>query len=420
VAVSIFDPSSVFVTLSTTPFGETAPLARALQSTIVEQAGFNVLNQVQDRTFAGFSADTPGIQARPIQLAVDNLLLLGSLTAQFEQRLTQTQNNLIQLQETLQSAIRNENTNLLNRADDVLESSLLAQFIAAADQTGLLEDTADDPVAVPKFLDFNFRKSESQVFGTELSAQPFNFNTTTNFVRGVSLAAGESITLDKLVIGTAGNANFYRFLIESEAGTSAVASVSGPFDAQGFIDVSAGSGNTLADFSLTAGSGGFGAQDFLYIIPINEVDEDTAAIDPTTDRGSFQAISVTSTAASTERPFGDSGEEQIRDYTFYTTSGGAYSQFRLNIEGLAALGFTDALTAIENGDLVIRAGETLIDGSINSGQVDRRNSSGDTIILVFPFQSLEDGFDQNGVNVEVRSTNATLDLNSVTVTATFP
>ncbi|MEQ8440676.1 MAG: hypothetical protein RIM33_08660 [Alphaproteobacteria bacterium] len=420
-AVSIFNPSSVFVTLSTLPFGETAPLARALQSTIVEQAGFNQFNQVEDKTFPGFSADTPGIQARPIQLALDNLLLLGSLNARFEQRLTETRNTFLQVQETLQNAIRNENIALRNRADDILNSSLLAQIIEAAEQAGLLEDTQDEPVAVPKFLDFNFRPKESGVFGSTYTAVPVAGSLSTSFIKSVSLGAGETVTLADLVLGAeSGNATHYVLSIQSELGGASVASISGPGGTVNNGDViDLTGGDTLADYTVTAGSGGLGALDFISLIELNDVNT-SGTFDAADQRGRYQTIAVTSNAAAQDRSEGANGEDQIREYSFYTESGVAYSRFRLSLDGIGAQGFTDALTAIQNGDLIIRIGEELIDGSTNFGQIDRLNSNADTLVVVFPFQAAEDGLAQNGVTVEIRSVNDALDTSLITARAEFP
>lgn len=414
-AVSVFDPGNVFVTLSTTPFKETAPLARALQSVAIEPAGFNQLNRVQDLTLTGYTSDIPGIQARPFELALDNFLILSSLTAQLEQRLTETRTSLLQVRETLADAIRNENPNLRNRADDILNSSLLAQLIAATDQTGVLEDKDDDPVAVPKFLDYTYRPTESAVFGTTLSGATRTAALSSYFVSGVALSAGDEITLDRLLIGNQGAGDGFLVSIRNELFDDATARLLRADDSE----VANGEFITAAELStvrLVAGSGGLGALDYLSIVEVNE--DGGGGYD---ERGGYRTVAVTSNADIGVRSEGDNGEEPIREFYFHTESGVAYSQIRLQFDGVDTGTYADILAAIEAGAVRVKVGETLIDGqSINPGQVDRRNSNGDELVIVFPFQAAEDGLAQNGLEVEVRSLDGSNDISGITVKATFP
>lgn len=417
VEVSVFQPSNVFVTLSTIPFQETAPLARALQSVILEPSGFNVLNSNDDLTFPGFTADVPGIQSRPLQLALDNFLILSSLTAQFESRLQETRQNLLDVQETLQSGIRNSNPAIRNRAESILESSLLAQLIATAQQAGLLEQTPEpSPVAQPKFVDYTFRPTETAVFGSTYSGVTRESGLGSAFVSGTSLAASDQVFLSDLLIGSqSATATHYAVSIRSEIGGTAAAEI---LDA-GNNAVANGTVITAAElstFSIRAASGGLGSLDFFSIVELRDPEGD-AIIE---GRGAFQTVSINSGAILEDRSEGSSGEEKIRDYTFFTESGKAFTRMRLQISGVNSLGFTDALAAIEAGALRVKIGETLLDGSVNRGQIDRANSSGDTLVVVFPFQAAEDGIAQNGLDVELRAVDSGFDLSTVTARAEFP
>lgn len=416
VAVTVFDPGNVFVTLSTVPFERTGPLARGLQSAAVEPQGFNVINQVQDLTLTGFSADVPGIQSRPVSLAVDNLLLLASLTANFETRLRETRDEFLQLRETLDGAIRNENPNLRNPADSILESSLLAQVMAAAEQAGLLETAEPDAIVIPRFLDFTTRPTESAVFGGTYSAIARDGSLSSAVNSRVALAAGDEIALSDLLLGSqSAQATDYVLSIRSEIGTAAEAEILdglGNPVANGTVIAAA----DLSSYSLRAASGGIGALDYLSIVELRDDDSDGTF----EGRGAYQTVAVTSNAAAEDRSEGANGEEAIRDFRFFTESGTAFTQIRLQIDGLNSLGYTDALSAIEDGLLRVKVGETLLDGSVNRGQIDRLNSSGNTLVVVFPFQAAEEGLAQNGLDVEIRSLNTSFDIRTVGVRAEFP
>ncbi|MDW3205424.1 MAG: hypothetical protein R8L07_07740 [Alphaproteobacteria bacterium] len=415
-AVTVFDPGSVFTTLAFTPFQRSDPLVRAIQSTVVEPAGFNVLNQIGDRTFSGFTSDTAGIQSRPLQLALDNFLILASLTASFESRLQDTRAGFLRVQETLSEAIRNDNPDIRNPAETTLQNSLLAQLISAAEQAGLLEDTAAEPVAVPKFLDFTRRPSEGVVFGDTLSGVAREGALSSAFVKGVSVAAGDEVRLSDLLIGNqSATATHYTVSIRSELGGTAEA---GLFDGVG-TPIANGSVFTaaqLSDIRISAATGGIGSLDYLSIVELRDPEGDLTF----EGRGAYRTIAVNSTAAVEERSEGVGGAEAIRDYRFYTESGTAFSQIRLHVEGVNSLGFTDALSAIEGGALRVKVGEELIDGSTNRGQIDRSQSSGNTLVVVFPFQSAEEGLAQNGLDVELRALDSGFDLSTVTARADFP
>lgn len=415
-AVTIFAPSDVFATLSTIPFAESAPLARALRSVIIEPDGLNLLNQNNDLTFRGFTADVPGIQAKPLQLSIDNLLLLGSLTAQFETRLEETNRLSLQVRETLEQAIRNEDRDLRNRADDILESSLLAQIFASAEQMDVLEFAPAEAVAVPKFLDFTRRPTEAGTFGTTYSGVARAADLGSAFISGTSLAAGESVLLSDLLIGSqSATATNYAVFLRSELQGTAEASI---LDA-GLNPVANGTVITAAElstFSIQAASGGLGSLDYLSIV---ELRDDTA--DGTFEgRGAYRTVAINSSSAAEEGAGGANGAEQLKRFEFFTVSGKAFTQIRLDVSGVNSLGFTDALAAIEGGALRVKVGETLIDGSTNIGQVDRSQSSGDTIVVVFPFQAAEDGLAQNGLDVEIRALDAGFDISTVSVRAEFP
>jgi hypothetical protein len=416
VAVTIFAPSDVFATLSTIPFAETSPLARALRSVIIEPDGFNLLNQNNDLTFRGFTADVPGIQAKPLQLSIDNLLLLGSLTAQFEQRLEETNRLSLQVRDTLEQAIRNEDRNLRNRADDILESSLLAQVLASAEQTGILEDVPDEIIAVPRFLDFTRRATEAGTFGATYSAVARDGALGSAFISGTSLAAGDRVVLSDLLIGSqSATATNYAVFLTSELGGDASATL---LDA-GLNPVANGtviSAAELSTFSVQASSGGFGALDYLSIVELR----DDGLNGTFEGRGAFRTIAVNSSTEAENGAGGANGVEQLRTYDFFTASGTAYTQIRLDVSGVNSLGFTNALDAINGGALRVKVGETLIDGSVNVGQVDRSQSNGDTIVIVFPFQAAEDGLAQNGLDVEIRALDDAFDISTITVRAEFP
>ncbi len=415
-ALTVFDPGSVFTTLAFTPFERADPLVRAIQSVAVEPAGFSTLNQVGDRTFRGFTADSAGIQSRPLQLALDNFLILSSLTAKFESRLQDTRDGFLRVRETLTDAIRNERPNLSNPAETTLQNSLLAQLIAAAEQAGLLENTASKPVAVPKYLDFTRRPAESAVFGDTLSGVAREGGLSSAFVKGVSVAAGEEVLLSNLLIGAqSGTATHYAVSIRNELGGQAE---SGLFDGGGFA-VANGSVFTaaqLSDIRIVAATGGIGSLDYLSIVELRDPEDDLVF----EGRGAYRTVAVNSTAAAELRSEGIGGAEPIKDYRFYTESGTAFTRIRLHVEGVNSLGYTDALSAIEGGALRVRIGEELLDGSINRGQIDRSQSSGDTLVVVFPFQAAEDGLAQNGLDVELRAVEAGFDLTTVTARVDFP
>lgn len=415
-AVSVFDPGNVFVTLSTVPFERTDPLARALRSTLVEPAGFSILNQIEDLTLTGFTSDVPGIQARPIELALENILLLASLATDLENRLVETRKNFLQLEETLNSAIRNEDRNIINNAETTLQNSLLAQIFSAAQDLGLLDNSGSEPVAVPKFKDFTFRPTETNVFGTTVASATREGALNSHFLKGVSLSASDEIFLSDLLLGTqSASATHYIVSLQNEIGGEAAGSIldgGGSEVANGTVITAA----ELSTFRLQASTGGLGSLDFLSIVELRDPEGDAIF----EGRGAYRTIAVHSGAAVEDRSEGSNGEERIKDFTFFTESGTAFTQIRLQVTGVNSLGFTDALSAIEGGALRVKVGENLIDGSTNIGQVDRSQSSGDTLVIVFPFQAAEDGLAQNGLDVELRALNSAFDLSTVEARAEFP
>lgn len=423
VEVTVFNPSNVFVTLSTIPFQETAPLARALRSTSVEQSGFDVLNQVQQLTIPGFTSDVPGINARPIQLALDNILLLSSLTAQLETRLEETRREALNVRETLQDAIKNDDLNIFNGAESTLETSLLAQFVAAAEETNLLESTSAEAVAVPRLKDFTYRPNEAEAFTSAVyTGRSFSASLFSNFISRVSLSAGQSVSLSELLLAnSSANATSYAISIKSEIGGTPVATLSAtnPTDlvyTDTAITEAIFNSNDLSQLTITAGSGGLGAQDFISIV---ELGNDGAG---TNTRGAFQTISFTSSAAVQDGVAGSDGSEAYRKFNFLTESETAFSSLRLQISGLDidTTATDTALKAILAGDLRIQVLETLIDGNTNLAQLDRLNSTDNTLIFVFPFQFAGDGVAQNGLTVEARTLDAAYDVSNLQIRVEFP
>ena len=422
--VTIFNPSNVFVTLSTIPFQETAPLARALRSTSVEQSGFNILNQVEQFTLPGFTSDVPGINTRPIQLALDNILLLSSLSAQLETRLAETSREVQNVRETLQDAINNSDLDIFNGAEGTLETSLLAQFIEAATSSNILEEEDDELIAVPRLFDFTFRPSETSAFTVDdFTGLDRNSLLTSNFLSRVSVSAGDTVTLaDLLFVDGTSNATSYAISIKSELGGTPTATLEATAAAAADLVFSDAdnteavfSGNDLSQITITAGTGGLGAQDFISIV---ELRDDAGTV----TRGAFQTISFASSAEVQNGTAGADGSESYRLFNFLTESENQFARVRLQVSGLDTddAATDTALEAILAGDLRIKVGETLIDGNTNPAQLDRLNSEDNTLIFVFPFQFAGDGVAQNGLTVEARTLDSAYDVSNIQIRVEFP
>lgn len=427
-AGTILNPSSVFTVLVSAQFEETSAIVRGLRSNLVEPAGFNNITSPEDITRSGFSADTPAIVSRPFQIQLENLLQLSKSLLGFDDSLGQLD---LQTQATinlLDSALIDSPPPIDNVAGAILQLESFLAIVEArngttdddteadedSEESDVTEEDEDDTTVTSRFSDFTTAFSEQTAFGTTFSAVATDDTLNTLFDRRVALSGGATVTLSDLVerSGT-GTATHYAIDLRGELGGSGAATLldeTMTAVADNIVITAA----ELSTFSVQAANG-TGALDYISIIELSD-----PGGDGTFDgRGSMHTIALTNDLEVQDQSGnlteGDTVED-IREFTFGTESGTAFSQVTLDISGLA----TDAVTAIQAGDLRVLVTETLPDGTTNTAVTDLHVSSTNTIIAKFAFGAAELGLQQSGITIELRALDSSFDISTALVRATFP
>ncbi len=453
-AGTVLNPSSVFNTLIAARFEETGAIVRGLRSAVVETAAFDSISQGPSTVrLAGFTADTPAIVAKPLQIGIENFLQLSGAIAGFDDTFgevglaTQALSNqlqgglidsppsinngagaLLQLNSFL-SALESLNSSLTNAVDDFIE----AQEAAAAEED-------DEPDETERFLDFTQRPTEGAIFGSTFTGLATDDNLDTLFASRVAAAAGEQVNLASLIQRSAPDntgVTDRRFIIDLRSAPDADGTI-GSGTSLSFFESGVELAGTqiertlaeLSNITVQAAGGGSNSDgfetvslDYINIIEYDDVSGDDA-LGAGDERGSFQTIAFTSNLARQEQSgneFSGDTVEDVREFVLGTEAGTAFSQLTVNISDLLSGGVgTDALSAIQNGELRVLVTETLLDGTVNTAVTDLFVSSSNQIVAKFAFGAAELGLQAQGISVELRALNSNLDISGATVFATFP
>lgn len=451
-AGTILNPSSVFNTLIAARFEETDAIVRGLRSSVVETAAFDSISQGPSSVrLSGFTADTPAIIAKPLQIGIENFLQLSGALAGFDDTFGQVDLATQALSNQLQGSLIDSPPPINNGAGALLQ---LNSFLAALDAlNAALEEAIDDAIAAreaasdddedtveatERFADFTQRPTEQAIFGSSFSALANDTNLNTQFVSRAAVAAGESVSLDSLIQRSAPDdtgITARRFIVNLRsapdpdgtfgAGSSLTFLQNGTPIAATQIEISEAE---LSQFSIQAASGGgtefrSATLDYVSVIEYDDVDA-SDTINTGDERGSFQSIAFTSNLErqiQSGNEFAGDTVEDIREFVLGTEAGTAFSQVTINIDDLTVGGVdTDALTAIQSGDLRVKVTETLLDGTVNTAVTDLYVSSANQIIAKFAFGAAELGLQASGISIELRALDSTVDLSNASVFATFP
>jgi hypothetical protein len=134
-------------------------------------------------------------------------------------------------------------------------------------------------------------------------------------------------------------------------------------------------------------------------------------------RGRFQTVALSTSLAPQSRT--EIRDERIRDFTFFTESGTAFTSIDLAFEGVNDEGVTDILSTIQDGYVRVQVTETLSDGSENQAVVDLRESSADRLQADFAYQAAGAGVETTGLKIELRALNTDFDISGISIRAIF-
>ena len=422
-SLTLFSQGNVFSTLAAGSFEQSglAAKARGLRAALDPLAQVGLQNTPLPRP--GFSADTPALFYHPNNLSLQNFLLLAELntgfTDGFGEPSTDATNALFTLQEF---ASLDRLPFLLNDAERVLRNAPFgpAVIITLSEEA---EEEVEEAIPDPRVSDFTKRPNEVAAFGSTYDAVASDASLDERYVSTVALRAGRTIQLSDLVQrSTTGAPTHYAVSILNENGGGS----NGKLLDGGSAEVADSVVLTAAEFatySYQAGESVSGATspgtDYISIIELSD-----PGGDGTFDgRGAFQTVGVTTSREenrTTDRGDVVSGySEELIDYKFFAETGRAVEEIRFEFSGINSLGITDVVDAINQSKLRIKVSETLNDGSVNEAVVDLYVSSTNTLVANFQRGAANEGFDINGIDVEVRSLDSAFDISNIEVTAKF-
>ncbi len=400
--ISIFSQSSVFSALAV-QFQREAVQARGLQQ-VVDPAEFNGLFG-QQISIVGQSADFSGSIFQPIQLSISNIVLLAEAAFGidagdfFQRRFSR-----------LDAALNDPAPPLQNAVESAFRN---AAFPEAVSTIVLVQAQEDTQVAGPtlKFSDFRQRPSETKAFGTTFSGVANDGSLNTQFAQRIGIPSNSSVALTDLIqFDATSSATDIAISLTGENGGGALGEIRDgtgtSIGTSAVVDIS-----ELADLTFVAPTSGVGLDNISFIELSDPGDDGTFD-----SRGSFQTAVVSFAGAAQSRQDLD---EDITDFFFGAESGTSQVFLALDFSGVNSNGFSDALSAIQGGDLRVRIFENRSDGTRNEAVTDLFQSSGDRIIGVFPFAPTRNGVSGSNIQVEVRSLNSNFDISSIDLRAVF-
>lgn len=429
--VSVLNPGNIFNSLAANGTGETAPLARALRAALIDPRTDGPFTEAPTVRNPGLIGDLPAIIARPLELGAENVILLAAQT--LESRLDVLLEEVGALQTDIDDALRAGETVSANPAGALLTSLDFAalrgaQTTAAVDSVEgdaaeasaaeISAGAARNPAA--RLGDFAARPGERAVFGSSFTGLATDSSLRTQFDGRVALTEGQRVSLADLIIPgaeTAAGGNNRQFAV---ALTGALQDDGETAEAAGALVDDAGdpiANGTLVDEADLANiyfeaDTNNRALDYLSIVEQRE----SGGADPN-ERGRFQTVALSSSPGPYDRI--ELEEERIRDFTFFTESGTAFSSIDLVFSGVDDEGVTAILDAIEQGYVRVQVTEQLSDGSENQAVVDRRESGADRLQADFAFAAAGAGVETTGLRVEVRALDPAFDISGISVRAVF-
>lgn len=400
--INIFSQSSVFTALSTL-FQREAAQARGLQQLVDPTELNGVLGQ--QISVVGTSGDFAGSIFQPIQISIGNIVLLAEAAFGID-----TGNFFADRFNRLDLALNDPAPPLQNAAESAIRNAAFPESVSSivlvqAQETG----TVTGPTLT--FSDFTQAPSENAAFGSTFAGITNNGALNTQFAQRIGIASNTSVALTDLIqFDATSGATDIAINLTGENGAAPVGEI------QDGTGTSIGTSATidiaqLSDLSFVAPTSSIGLDNISFIELSDPGNDGTFD-----ERGDFQTTTVSFAGQAQARQEGD---EEIIDFFFGAEGGTSQVYIALDFSGINSNGFTDALSAIEGGDLRVQIFENRSDGSRNAAVTDLFQSSGDRIIGVFPFSPTVNGVTGNNIQVEVRSLDSNFDISTVNLRAVF-
>ncbi|MDX1738371.1 MAG: hypothetical protein R3261_09035, partial [Alphaproteobacteria bacterium] len=199
---SVFSDRSIFTTLASSSFAESgvSALSRGFRTVLNPTGLQGVLGQT--KSIVGYSADTPSLFFRPVDLGLSNTVLLLSQVTGYGEGGFGTPSKLAQqaydnlnkngLIDSLPTIRNNAGSVLSSTSFEILLSEQAKQFVSSA---------IDGPDAEPNSLivDFTNRPSETASFGTTYASVTESSTLNAQFYSRVGLAQETSVNLADLL-----------------------------------------------------------------------------------------------------------------------------------------------------------------------------------------------------------------------------
>lgn len=401
-STTVFTQESLASSVLATQFDSLASLAAALRA-VSDPQPFPGL-QGPGATVVGVSPEAPGLLSQPTFIGAGNIVALAQQQTGLDLNAFFEPPPFDPLQEGL--FIRPPPFN--NFAREAIEASLIQAMARAQAETVEDAGLAEIPGPAFTFPSILQRPSENAAFGAAFSSVPLDPSQNSVFFNRIGVPSGGAITLADI-----------QQRASTGAATNFAVSLTGAFgDAPGGA-LSLG-GTALAENSIIAASDlanvtytpprvGIGLDNISLI----ELRDDGA--DGSFDaRGVFQTVALTFAGAA---QFRRDGDERIRDFFFGAEDRTVQTQVVVAVSGVNSLGFTNALDAINAGNLRIRGLENRSDGSINRAVTNLYESSANSIVLRFPFLPTQNGASGSNIQVEVRSLDLNFDISTISLFA---
>lgn len=410
---SVFSDRTLFTTLASSSFAESgvSALSRGMRTVLNPLGIEGILGE--RKSVIGYSADTPSLFFRPVDIGLTNtVLLLSQSTGVGEGGFGAPSKIATDAYAFLNSNALNDSLPTIRNLSESIINSTSFEILLSEQAQSFVSSAISGPEAEPDplILDFTNRPLEATSFGDTYSSVAADSSLNAQFYRRVGLSQGSSVNLaDLLLVGSSGSPTNLAVRLLSEVGEDGIGAITDNLNNPVATDVVINYAD-LGNYTYTAV--GNKNTDYLSFIELEDVGNDGSY----EGRGEIQTVSI---STSTERQDAYDDNEPTIDFKFYAEGGTSTKRLTLRLSGVDALGYTDALDAINQGDLRVQASETLPDGAVNLAITDLYVSDTNDIIVQFAYQQAEDGLRINGIDVEVRGLNTSLDLTGVDVLAIF-
>lgn len=410
---SVFSDRTLFTTLASSSFAESgvSALSRGMRTVLNPLGIEGILGE--KKSVIGYSADTPSLFFRPVDIGLTNtVLLLSQSTGVGEGGFGAPSKIATDAYAFLNSNALNDSLPTIRNLSESIINSTSFEILLSEQAQSFVSSAISGPEAEPDplILDFTNRPLEATSFGDTYSSVAADSSLNAQFYRRVGLSQGSSVNLaDLLLVGSSGSPTNLAVRLLSEVGEDGIGAITDASNDPVATDIVINYAD-LGNYTYTAV--GNKNTDYLSFIELEDVGNDGSY----EGRGEIQTVSI---STSTERQDAYDDNEPTVDFKFYAEGGTSTKRLTLRLSGVDALGYTDALDAINQGDLRVQASETLPDGAVNLAITDLYVSDTNDIIVQFAYQQAEDGLRINGIDVEVRGLNTSLDLTGVDVLAIF-